>query len=161
MSFFCFSRRVREMCFWQSAQNVHYILYIPQAHKSPSFGFRIAGALPRLFSNCAGRRGIRTILYPVRFKLIGTKIYLVDSPVIEKWVLRVWRGVGGGSRDVCQSVTMRSNQQIQSNSVSISNINKMTKPLSPEKNKNKTRLEENRSRFLDVIADLFPSIYFD
>lgn len=96
MSFFCFSRRVREMCFWQSAQNVHYILYIPQAHKSPSFGFRIAGALPRLFSNCAGRRGIRTILYPVRFKLIGTKIYLVDSPVIEKWVLRVWRGVGGG-----------------------------------------------------------------
>jgi hypothetical protein len=63
MSFFCFSRRVREMCFWQSAQNVHYILYIPQAHKSPSFGFRIAGALPRLFSNCAGRRGIRTILY--------------------------------------------------------------------------------------------------
>jgi hypothetical protein len=102
------------MCFWQSAQNVHYILYIPQAHKSPSFGFRIAGALPRLFSNCAGRRGIRTILYPVRFKLIGTKIYLVDSPVIEKWVLRVWRGVGGGSRDVCQSVTMRSNQQIQS-----------------------------------------------
>jgi hypothetical protein len=56
---------------------------------------------------------------------------LAYSSVIEKWVSRVWRGAHATSK----SVTMRSKQQIQSNSVSISNINKMTKPLSPEKNK--------------------------
>lgn len=51
-----------EMYIWQSAQKEH-IYSIPQAHKSPSFGFRIAGVLPRLFSNCAGRRGMRRELY--------------------------------------------------------------------------------------------------